>query len=290
VPRQLLLPPDAGWTLDQVVAAGCFVQERLREWGVRVPCENRLERASRLVAEASIVPWADIPKRVQLQVAEAARTVIEQYLIVYAIDAPGDRLRERLRWLLTGGEYAAADARTTPYDVQFELFVGAALVYAGIRGVHLEEPDWRIPAGESEIALAAKRISSRKSLTKRVRKAIAQIRRYELPGLILLNVDSLADRSRPDVAATTVTEVLKEARSLVATLRAEEVVFGLFAFAVSFEWFSVPLGGVLGTRLFTHGEIIATDLREVPMIKAKLGLLRPNIISSIGHAMKAVPE
>jgi hypothetical protein len=47
---------------------------------------------------------------------------------------------------------------------------------------------------------------------------------------------------------------------------------------------------VLSTRLFTHGEIIATDMSEAPKIEAKLRVIGRNIIASIAATMQEVPE
>jgi hypothetical protein len=215
---------------------------------------------------------------------------MEQYLIVRAVGAASDQLKERLRWLVEGTDLPGASRKTTAHDVQFELVVGAMLVHAGFRDVRLEDPDWRIRIAETEIAVAVKRLSSVKAMVKRVRKAISQIRRYNLPGLILLNLDQLVTRLPPAAAMTRVETVMKQARALVATQRAEDCVEGLFGLSTSFEWLSHPLGDGLGVRPFMHGEVIARDLSEVPRIRATLERLGRNIAASVGRTLNEVPE
>jgi len=179
--------------LAQSLTAAHFVDWCLRGFGVRIPLENRLKRAAQIVEAGSQAAWEDLSLDYRLQRAQAARTLMEQYLIVRAIIEPNDALKERLRWLLRGEVRPNRRTSTQPYDVQFELFAGAALVHAGIQGVRLEEPDWRIRAGQREIGVAAKRVSSTKNYTKTIRDAIRQIRGQGCPGVIVLNFDALCD-------------------------------------------------------------------------------------------------
>lgn len=282
--------PDASWGLSQALTAARFVEWCLRDYGVRIPEDNRLRRAAHIVDEANQVSWDTLPTEFQRDASEATRTIMEQYMIVRAVTKPDKALRERLRWLLKGEVRPGRKSETQPYDVQFELLVGASLTLAGIEGVRMAEPDWRILAGTREIGITAKRIASVKSLTKRVRRAIGQIRRHGSPGVILLNLDSLHVGHQPGAAAAGVTGILKAARQLVATLDAEDSVFCLFGFATTFEWFLSPVGGALGVHLFSHGEVIANELSEAPQIRAWFDRLGRNVMRSITHAMSEMPE
>ncbi len=95
-------PPEASWGLSQAITAARFVEWCLRDFGVRVPPENRLQRAAQLAEAAHQASWDDLPTEFQRDASEATRTIMEQYLIVRAITKPDDALRERLRWLLKG--------------------------------------------------------------------------------------------------------------------------------------------------------------------------------------------
>ena len=277
--------------MSQASKAAELTLARLHGFRIRIPTNNRLARARSVLIEGSRIPWFDLADDSQKRVGEATRTVFEQYLITRSIVLPSKELRERLRWLLEGPDLPRKDAKTSAHDVQFELLAGAVLALAGISGVRLDEPDWRIPAGDREITVAAKRLSSLKSTTKRVRDAIGQIRRQLIPGIILLNLDQLVGGMSPGEATQFVTSAVKEFRQLVARWKVEDIVFALFGFATSFDWVSTELGGVLRLRVFSKGEIIGSpsDLEDAPRIKAKLRLMGHNIITSAARAMDEIP-
>jgi len=281
--------PGLSWSFAQSLKAARFVDWCLRDFGVRIPLENRLKRAAQIVETGSQTSWDDLSLDYRLDLAEAARTLMEQYLIVRAVIEPTKALKERLRWLLRGEVRPNRKSSTQPYDVQFELFAGAALVHAGIQGVRLEEPDWRIRAGEREVGVAAKRVSSTKNYTKIVRDAIRQIRGQGCPGVIVLNFDALCGTDVRSEAARRVTAWVKEARALVRTVEAEDVIFCLFGFATSFQVFSSAVGGALGMEVFTHGEVIEPDLSHASDIKAWFNRIGGNILRSIGRAMQEMP-
>lgn len=281
--------PTASWGFSQAVLGAGFVQWSLRNFGLRVPRENRTRRAAEVVELAGQTPWDELAVEFQRDVSQAARTVMEQYLIVRAIAEPNDVLKERLRWLLKGPVAPNRTDDTQPYNVQFELCVGAALTHAGIQGVRLEEPDWRIVAGDREIGIAAKRVSSAKNYAKLVRKAISQMRAHGCPGMIVLNFDPQIATDEPAAAAARVTAMVKEGRELIRTLNAEDVVFGLFGFATSFQVLWSPVGGAVGIEVFTHGELIEPDLSNASKIRAWFGRIGGNIMRSIRRAMQEMP-
>jgi hypothetical protein len=281
--------PHLSWSLAQSLTAARFVEWCLQDFGVRIPPENRLQRAAQIVETGSETPWEDLSLDYRLQLSEAARTLMEQYLIVRAIIEPNKALKERLRWLLKGDVRPNRKSSTHPYDVQFELFAGTALIHAGIHGVRLEEPDWRIRAGEREVGVAAKRVSSIKNYTKLVRDAIRQIRRQGCPGVIVLNFDALCSTDVRSEAASRVTALVKEARELVRSVEAEEVIFCLFGFATSFQVLSSAVGGTLGMEVFTHGEVIEPDLSHAGEIKVWFSRIGGSIIRSVDRAMREMP-
>jgi hypothetical protein len=261
----------------------------LRDFGLRVPSENRTRRAAEILERASQTAWDELAAEARRDLSEAATTVMEQYLIVRAITEPNDALKKRLWWLLKGPLRPGRKDASQPYDVQFELFAGAALIHAGIQGVRLDEPDWRIPAGNQEVGIAAKRVSSRKNYTKLVQKAISQIRGQGCPGVIVLNFDALVGTDRPCEAAMRVTSMVKEGRELMRTFEAEDVVFCLFGFATSFNVLWSPVGGALGIEVFTHGEVIEPDLSNASKIRTWFDRIGGNIMRSVSRAMQDMP-
>ena|SRR6266567_8324569 len=94
------------WSFSQSLTAARFVEWCLRDFGVRVPLENRLHRAAQIVETGTQTPWEDLSLEYRLQLSEAARTLMEQYLIVRAITQPNNALKERLR-LATQGRRAS---------------------------------------------------------------------------------------------------------------------------------------------------------------------------------------
>jgi len=279
----------ASWGFSQALVGARFVEWSLRDFGLRIPSDNRITGAAQILEVATWTPWEEMSVEYRIDLAQAARTILEQYLIVRAIRDPNEALKERLRWLLKGSVRPRRKDQTQPYDVQFELFAGASLTHAGIQGVRLDEPDWRVAAGDREIGIAAKRVSSRKNYTKLVHRAISQIRGQGCPGVIVLNLDAPIGNDDPSAAADRVTAMVKEARKLVATLEAEDVVFCLFGFATSFHLLWSPGGGVLGSELFTHGEVIEPDLSNASKIKGWFGMLGGNIMRSVNRAMQEMP-
>ena len=283
-------PDAASWGFSQAIVGARFVEWSFRDFGLRVPANNRITRAAQILEVATRTPWEEMSAEYRLDLTQAARTVLEQYLIVRAIHDQNKALKDRLRWLLKGSVRPRRKDQTQPYDVQFELFAGAALTHAGIEGVRLDEPDWRVAAGDREVGIAAKRVSSRKNYTKLVRKALSQIRGQGCPGVVVLNFDALIENEDPSAAAGQVTAMVKEARQLVATLNAEDVVFCLFGFATSFELLWSPGGGVLGSQLFTHGEVIEPNMSNASKITAWFGMLGSNIMRSVTRAMRDMPH
>ncbi len=282
--------PTASWGFSQALVTARFVEWCLRDFGLRVPVENRTRRAADVVERASQTPWDELAVEFRRDLSEAARTVMEQYLIVRAIAEPNDALKERLWWLLKGPLRPGRKDASQPYDVQFELFAGAALMHAGIQGVQLDEPDWRIAAGDREVGIAVKRVSSRKNYAKLVHKAVSQIRNQGCPGVIVMNFDALVGTDKPYEAAVRVTSMVREAREFMRTLEAEDAVFCLFGFATSFNVLWSPLGGALGIEVFTHGEVIEPDLSNASKIRAWFDRIGGNIMRSIRRAMQELPD
>jgi len=268
-----------------MVRAVDLTLERLRTLEVRLPPDNRLTRAGKSLKIAAGVPWDELSEPMQATVFEATRTVLEQHLIVRAMLASGHDVRERLRWLLKGADLPGQTEETTPRDVQFELVVGALLIMGGIQGVRPSEPDWRIRAGEREVGVAAKRISSRKNMTKTFRDAIGQLRRQDLSGLVIVNLDQIARSPTPEEEQAKVTELVNGLRDLARTLGAEGDVIGVMGFVTGFDWWDYFGEGVIRLRMSYHAHIITDDMAREPSIRHTLSLIGHNALASVLAAL-----
>jgi hypothetical protein len=96
------------------------------------------------------------------------------YLIMLSLDRDASEHCAKLQKLLGGPDVPNDKAETKAQDYQFEFFVASLVRLGGVLGVHAGEPDIRIQFGNQAIGIAAKRVSSRQQLIKRIRKAIDQ--------------------------------------------------------------------------------------------------------------------
>lgn len=276
-------PPPDSWTIENTLRAADLTLDRLRSLDVRVPTDNRLVRARAYVARSMQVPWNVMSSEDHDLVAEASRTIVEQYLIVRAMLKAGHDVRNRLRRLLEGGDLPWGSVNTEARDTQFELAVGALLWMGGVHGIRLGEPDWRIQAGPSDLGIAVKRLSSRRNRFKRVRNAIEQIHRQGIPGIVILNLDQLAKAPTAEEENESVTRLVREFKQLAedhnnkcAITGADGWVLGIFGFVAGFEWLNHFDVGVLGLRVFYHAELLVDSLARAPAIHSTLALLAKN--------------
>jgi hypothetical protein len=188
------LPP---FTIRSALNGAVHVRERLAHAGIRLPPRHRLQRAEETIRELLASNAVRRDRAVQVsrtQLGEMLRTILEQFFIVRALASDPSvvtpELQHRLKAILSGGDAPGDDRRTAARDVQFELVIAALLRLAGVRGVHWAEPDLRIPAGDQDLCLAVKRISSTRQFERRVKGAIKQIRRQKGMGLIVLGLDA----------------------------------------------------------------------------------------------------
>lgn len=196
-PNQVRLgggPPHPGFRLQigDLLASAAATLARLHALGVALPPSNRLARARSQVE--GLLREADTHGPLNVDAAwfgELLRTMLEHHLIVRCIDASDPREVELVGAILSGGDTPAEDRRTHARDTQLELVVATMLRLAGVVGVHLGEPDLRIPAGSETLGIAVKRISSRKQLSKRLKKAVRQIRSQDQRGLVVVGLDAL---------------------------------------------------------------------------------------------------
>jgi hypothetical protein len=103
----------------------------------------------------------------------------------------GQKLREMLRDMLGGPPVPEDGAQDKARDVQAELLVAAALS-AGGYSVNFAEPDLVIPdLMGTRAGVAIKRVSSKRAdqIQKRLRQARDQLRRNNIPGMIVINAE-----------------------------------------------------------------------------------------------------
>jgi hypothetical protein len=110
--------------------------------------------------------------------------------IVKAAESSSQRemWRPRLIPLISGAESPKNEAcAASARDSQFESFIGAVFELSGF-GVEFAEPDLIISDDHQRFAIAAKRPRNAQAVDKNCKKAVRQIRKSGLPGLIALDL------------------------------------------------------------------------------------------------------
>jgi hypothetical protein len=281
------------WRVRHLLVAADVTLARLKELGVAPPPDNRLARARRLVHRVVSAPdeAGALSGSERERFAAAAHTIFELFFIVRVMDAADTLAPERLAVTLGGRDTPGEDSTTLARDAQFELLAAALLRLGGIRGVHLGEPDVRIPAGQATLGVAVKRISSPKQLRKRVRKAINQIREQEQPGgLVVLGLDSFVKGLSPNEAHAMADETAAHCRQFVKSLRGEDIVLGVLGVAVAFQLNGLEEGAALGLHISTPLQLIAPS-EEHRRVFARLAPIGRNIVAGLAretHVLEAM--
>lgn len=100
-----------------------------------------------------------------------------------------DEYRKLLKKLVMDSALPQHDRTESPgRDAGFEIYVGAVCTGAQLLPVTWEEPDVTCVLDNTKYGIAAKRIKNVKNLRARVKKAVEQIHRSKLPGMIVLDV------------------------------------------------------------------------------------------------------
>lgn len=109
---------------------------------------------------------------------------------------------ELLQWLPTvlSGSHLPLEADTKARDKQFELYIAALFANSGFP-VSLCEPDVRFEHEGKTYGIAAKRVSSKRKIEKRVREGIKQLEKSGLRGLLTISADRLLSMPIPRVVA-----------------------------------------------------------------------------------------
>ena len=279
--------------IGDLLTGARFAVARLRELGVAIPPGNRLDRArakvDRLLREAQEGEEGGEVVVDTVRFGEMLRTLLEHYLIVRSIDEDDPREVQHVASILSGSDAPVDDASSRSRDAQFELLVATVLRLGGVVGVHLGEPDLRIPAGAETLGVAVKRLSSAKQLTKRVKKAVAQIRGQGQRGLVVVGLDALVEAQSVDIASTESARLTAECRRVLRDYRYEEDVVGVLGLATRFLPVVSVEGVVIGIHIDAHLELVA-PLEEAGPIRLRLALIGRNVMRSIGRELAHLPE
>jgi hypothetical protein len=205
--RGWLVSPASGFRVEPAtLAQRCDRIEAalvtLSEQGLRVHPASRIPRyilTIRRFVEVGRRPADYSPEEFQ----DIAVAILETGEIFYALDL---LMREPrvAGWLpvmrkVVKGSYASTDAADQARDAQFELLAAASCRVAGAEP-EFAEPDIRVRVERRRLLIAAKRLSSLRSLENRVREARSQIDGTIAPvdqGLIAIDLTpalGLADR------------------------------------------------------------------------------------------------
>jgi hypothetical protein len=167
--------------------------------GVRVPDTGRHRKAlallSSLNSSDSRLDPDDHQMMARLQYAN--RDAWELFMVAYAASLRRKRADtpftvQRLQTIMSGSDLGDG-SDPHPRNIQFELYVAAMLVLGGL-DVRDGEPDLRMLYGPELIGVAAKRLTSltAEQAERNFSKAVEQIERSGLRGLVAVNADSRA--------------------------------------------------------------------------------------------------
>lgn len=188
----------------QIADKGRRSIRRLTAWGVEVPPNCRLVRATELV-ESSLD--ADVARALDShgrdKVGEAARTLFEFYIITHCMKKPpGDAvLLDKLADALSGADVPVDEEAHSARDTQFELYVWGLLNATGSPCSFVEPPDLACRYGDEKIGIAVKRVWSLDQTKKRLSLAARQIARSRLRGFIAVSAQEFltAEAGVPDL-------------------------------------------------------------------------------------------
>jgi hypothetical protein len=166
-----------------------FVIATIEAAGVQVPPSSRLRRMHDLYHSGIATIGPDHP---DYEIAlEGER---DMQLLAFAFDQlaeteASDVYRDLIKKLVSDSVLPQNDRTNSPgRDAGFEIYVGAVCTAAQLLPVAWEEPDVSCVLDNTKYVLAAKRLKNIRNIEKRVSKAVKQIDRSGLPGLIVLDV------------------------------------------------------------------------------------------------------
>lgn len=268
-------------TISHLAVATDFTMRAMEAIGVSVPPGCRLSRAQSLILR--LARESDAGREIFVDreaFADAVRTMIELFIVLRASDASDQLLPQRLATAMGGTDIAAQDSNTAPRDAQFELFVAALLRLSGIQGVHLGEPDVRVPAGRETLGISVKRLTSTKQLTKRLRKAVDQIQKQGQRGMVVLNLDAFVAGADDTAARRIVKAETARCRDTILSLANGDAAFGVCGVALLPQWDGQAEARFVGPYVPFSIEIIAPP-EEHERIAEFLNTLGRNIVRAL---------
>lgn len=178
-------------------------------------------------------------------------------------------------------------------DVQFELFVAAALIHGGIRAIRLAEPDLRIQAGDQQLGIAVKRVASERQAMRRLGEATQQLRRAGFSGFIVINLDGYAGSRPTDTAQLDCTALVGRLRQRVRNRNDEDAVGGVFGFATIWLPVSRTFGGAgafASVQICCDAQLIVHPENDTVAIRPRLATIGRNIMRGLHGAASELDE
>lgn len=177
------------------------LEELLRDAGIRVAGGGRLSEYRRLLSSIRTAIDGSPPKAIHAVhpvTLHQALLDCDQLLLIIAelVREPAiPDWQEKVQRLLLDSVMPGKKAHTPGRDNQFELYTLALLRRAGYQ-VESTEPDIVVHLSglPNRIAVAAKRVKSRKKLREKVRGASDQVARSGMKGIIALGVNLLVNQ------------------------------------------------------------------------------------------------
>lgn len=182
----LILPPTTTPRSRQELST--FVVASIEAMGLKVPAPSRLRQMYDLHHDGQ---GTIEPSHPDFEIALEAERDLQ--LLAFAFDLlgvanPSDAYRQLVRKVVSDSVLPQHDLEHSKgRDAAFELHVGAICTSAQLLPVAFEEPDITCVWNNVRYGFAAKRIKSAKNLLANVRKAVDQILRSAIPGVIVLD-------------------------------------------------------------------------------------------------------
>lgn len=198
------------WTLGDFIEAADPVLAWLR---ARSPQYSRGNRFELYAASAKKAAAAEGDRWLTPVVHEGLQSLMELYYVSRALDDSVRVPPETIDALLEGAAGKSREAPGTPWNFQFELFSHALLRLSGLSEVTIAEPDLLVPAGDANLCLAVKRMSTDRpsAIHKRFKEALGQIREREEEGLVVLSLraQTVAPTPASEAAFTSLIDSLR---------------------------------------------------------------------------------
>jgi len=169
------------------VEQAAYVIERVQSLGVPIHEASRLMLMLRALERGHI----DYDDRRFPIALESMRDMYQLRLIVDQMEAHREnpKFRTSVERLLKDAALPQDGSSNTPgRDTQFELYVAAICLRAGLLPVDYDEPDVTCAVEGVKFGIAAKRLKSLDRFEDRVKDGVDQMRRAKLPGIVALDL------------------------------------------------------------------------------------------------------